>query len=119
MRAVILAAGYATRLYPLTLDRPKALLPVGGKPILDHLLDRLDEIPGLDAVHVVTNSKFVGALREWVEASGRGARILDDGTDSEETKLGAIGDLELAIRSESIDDDLLVLAGDNLFSESF
>jgi glucose-1-phosphate thymidylyltransferase len=119
VKAIVLAAGYATRLYPLTLDRPKALLPVGGRPILDHLLDRLDEIPELDAVHVVTNSKFSRALREWSEASGRGARILDDGTGAEENKLGAIGDLELVVRAEAIDDDLLVVAGDNLFSESF
>jgi glucose-1-phosphate thymidylyltransferase len=119
VKAVVLAAGYATRLYPLTLDRPKALLPVGGRPILDHLLDRLDEIRELEAVYVVTNSKFYEALLEWAEGSGRGARILDDGTDSEETRLGAIGDLDLAIRSESIEEDLLVVAGDNLFSESF
>jgi glucose-1-phosphate thymidylyltransferase len=118
VKAVVLAAGYATRLYPLTLDRPKALLPVGGKPMLDRLLDRLDEIPELVAVHVVTNSKFVAALREWAEGSGRGVRILDDGTAAEEDRLGAIGDLELAIRTEAIDDDLLVVAGDNLFSES-
>jgi glucose-1-phosphate thymidylyltransferase len=117
VRAVILAAGYATRLYPLTLDRPKALLPVGGRPILEHLLDRLDEVRGLDEIHVVTNSRFAGAFREW--AGGRGVRILDDGTADEQTRLGAIGDLELAIRTEAIDDDLLVLAGDNLFSESF
>jgi glucose-1-phosphate thymidylyltransferase len=117
VRAVILAAGYATRLYPLTLDRPKALLPVGGRPILEHLLDRLDEVRGLDEIHVVTNSRFAGAFREWV--GGRGVRILDDGTADEQTRLGAIGDLELAIRTEAIDDDLLVLAGDNLFSESF
>jgi glucose-1-phosphate thymidylyltransferase len=119
MRAVILAAGYATRLYPLTLDRPKALLPVGGKPILEHLLDRLDEVRGLDEIHVVTNSRFAGAFREWAGGPGRGVRIVDDGTVDEQTRLGAIGDLELTIRTEAIDDDLLVLAGDNLFSESF
>jgi glucose-1-phosphate thymidylyltransferase len=119
MRAVILAAGYATRLYPLTLDRPKALLRVGGRPILEHLLDRLGEVRGLDEIHVVTNSRFAGAFREWAAGPGRGVRIVDDGTVDEQTRLGAIGDLELAIRTEVIDDDLLVLAGDNLFSESF
>lgn len=121
MKAVVLAAGYATRLYPLTRDRPKALLPVGGKPMLEHLLERLDEVPGLDAVHVVTNSKFAAAFREWAGGYGAGpgaVRILDDGTSDEKTKLGAIGDLDLAIRTAEIDDDLLVLAGDNLFSES-
>jgi glucose-1-phosphate thymidylyltransferase len=119
MKAVVLAAGYATRLYPLTLDRPKALLPVGGKPILDHLLDRLEEIPELDETIVVTNSKFVAAVRDWAGGSGRGVQIIDDGTADEETKLGAIGDLGLAIRSAEIDEDLVVVAGDNLFSESF
>ena len=119
MKAVVLAAGYATRLYPLTLDRPKALLPVAGKPMLEHLLERLDGVPALDEVYVVTNSKFANAFREWAGTYGAGAvRILDDGTSDEETKLGAIGDLDLAIRTGAIDDDLLVLAGDNLFSES-
>jgi glucose-1-phosphate thymidylyltransferase len=119
VKAVVLAAGYATRLYPLTLDRPKALLPVAGKPMLEHLLERLDGVRGLDEVHVVTNSKFAGAFRDWAEGYGAGGvRILDDGTSAEETKLGAIGDLDLTIRSAGLDDDLLVLAGDNLFSES-
>jgi glucose-1-phosphate thymidylyltransferase len=119
VKAVVLAAGYATRLYPLTLDRPKALLPVGGKPMLEHLLERLAGVAGLDEIHVVTNSKFAAAFREWAEGYGAaGVRILDDGTSDEETKLGAIGDLDLAIRSAELHDDLLVLAGDNLFSES-
>src|SRR4051812_12634965 len=113
VKAVVLAAGYATRLYPLTRDRPKALLSVGGKPMLEHLLERLDDVPGLDEIHVVTNSKFAAAFTEWAGAYGAGAvRILDDGTSDEETKLGAIGDLELTIRTAEIDDDLLVLAGD-------
>ena len=64
MKAVVLAAGYATRLYPLTVDRPKALLPVAGKPMLEHLVDRLDGVPGLDEIHVVTNSKFAKAFRD-------------------------------------------------------
>ena len=119
MKAVILAAGYATRLYPLTLDRPKALLPVGGRPMVEHLLLQLEGVEGLDAIYLVTNSKFAGAFREWASAwKGREVQIVDDGTDDEETKLGAIGDLDLTIRAAAIDDDLIVLAGDNLFSES-
>lgn len=116
MKAVILAAGYATRLYPLTLDRPKALLPVGGRPMVDHLLDRLADVE-LERVFLVTNSKFADAFREWAKDRG-GVQVVDDGTTDEESKLGAIGDLELTIRAGAIDDDLLVLAGDNLFSES-
>jgi glucose-1-phosphate thymidylyltransferase len=119
VRAVILAAGYATRLYPLTLDRPKALLPVGGKPMLDHLLEQLERVEGLDEVYVVTNSKFADAFREWSAGrSGLPLRIVDDGTVDDDSRLGAIGDLDLTIREAELDDDLLVLAGDNLFSES-
>lgn len=118
MKAVILAAGYATRLYPLTLDRPKALLPVGGRPMLERLLERLGEVEELDGVYVVTNAKFADAFREWAREADAGVRIVDDGTSDEETRLGAIGDLDLTIREGGIDDDLLVLAGDNLFSES-
>ena len=114
----MLAAGYATRLYPLTLDRPKALLPVGGKPMLEHLLERLEGVPGLEEIHVVTNSKFAEVFRNWAEGyRAADVRILDDGTSDEETRLGAIGDLDLTIRIAEIDDDVLVLAGDNLFSE--
>jgi glucose-1-phosphate thymidylyltransferase len=119
MKAVILAAGYATRLYPLTLGRPKALLPVGGRPMVEHLLVQLAGVDGLDAIYLVTNSKFAGVFREWASAwDGQAVQIVDDGTADEESKLGAIGDLDLTIRSAAIDDDLLVLAGDNLFSES-
>ena len=119
MKAVVLAAGYATRLYPLTLDRPKALLSVGGRPMLDRLLEQLEGVDGLDEVYVVTNSKFAGAFRDWAAGrSGLSVRIVDDGTVDEESRLGAIGDLELTIREAGLDDDLLVLAGDNLFSES-
>ena len=119
MKAVILAAGYATRLYPLTLDRPKALLPVGGRPMVEHLLLQLQGVERLDAIYLVTNSKFAGAFRDWAAGwQGQEVQIVDDGTGAEESKLGAIGDLYLTISSAGIDDDLLVLAGDNLFSES-
>jgi glucose-1-phosphate thymidylyltransferase len=119
VKALILAAGYATRLYPLTLDRPKALLPVGGKPMLDRLMEQLEQVEGLDEVYVVTNSKFAEAFREWAAArSGLPLRIIDDGTVDDDSKLGAIGDLDLTIREAELDDDLIVLAGDNLFSES-
>jgi glucose-1-phosphate thymidylyltransferase len=119
MKAVILAAGYATRLYPLTLNRPKALLDVAGRPMVEHLLEQLARVEGLDGIYLVTNSKFAGVFREWAAGwEGAGVQIVDDGTVDEESKLGAIGDLELAIREAAIDDDLIVLAGDNLFSES-
>ena len=116
MKLLVLAAGYATRLYPLTVDRPKPLLPVAGRPMLEHLLERLAPIDGIDAVYVVTNAKFAWRFREWAE--GRpGLTVVDDGTTDEESRLGAIGDIGFVIDREEIDDDLIVVAGDNLFSE--
>ena len=116
MKAVILAAGYATRLYPLTLDRPKHLLEVGGRPILELLLDRLP-LGELDAIYVVTNAKFAPRFREWADAYPANVVVVDDGTSTDEDRLGAIGDLQLVIESERVDDDLVVAAGDSLFSE--
>src|ERR1044072_2313865 len=119
MKAVLLAAGYAARLYPLTLNRPKALLDVAGRPMVERLLEALDGIDGLDGLYLVTNSKFADAFREWAAGwEGADVRIVDDGTVDEEAKLGAVGDLDLTIREAGIEDDLIVLAGDNLFSES-
>src|ERR671933_3076660 len=120
MKAVVLAAGYATRLYPLTLDTPKPLLEVGGHPILERLLGQLDEVSSLELVYVVTNAKFAPQFREFAESwQGRLAlEVVDDGTTSDETKLGAIGDLELVIRERGIDEDLLVAAGDSIFDRA-
>ena len=116
MKAVILAGGYATRLYPLTRDRPKHLLEVDGRPLLELLLERLP-LGELDAVYVVTNAKFADRFREWAESYPADVIVLDDGTTSEEDRLGAIGDLQLVIESEELDDDLIVAAGDNIFTE--
>lgn len=114
MKLLVLAAGYATRLYPLTLDRPKALLSVGGQPLLDRLLSSLAGI-GADETFVVTNAKFAPQFREWAE--GRpGVTVIDDGTTSEDDRLGAIGDIGFVLDRAGIDDDLVVVAGDNLFS---
>lgn len=118
MKAIVLAAGYATRLYPLTLDRPKALLPVAGRPMVEHVLDRLAPIPEIDGVYLVTNSKFAAHFRDWARAYAGNVAVIDDGTKDEESKLGAIGDLDLVITQERIDDAVVVVAGDNLFSES-
>jgi glucose-1-phosphate thymidylyltransferase len=120
VKAIVLAAGYATRLYPLTLDKPKPLLEVGGRSILDRLLAQLASLEGLDHVYVVTNSKFAHDFRAFGRDLGPQPfelTVVDDGTTSDETKLGAIGDLELVVRQEGIDDDLLVAAGDSIFDE--
>ena len=118
MRAVVLAAGYATRLYPLTLDRPKHLLEVAGEPILDRLLGQLP-LAELEAITVVTNAKFAPHFRDWAEMRGAPVpiEVVDDGTTSDDDKLGAIGDLDLVVRTLEAGDDLLVAAGDSLFSE--
>jgi len=116
VKAVILAAGYATRLYPLTLDRPKPLLEVGGRPILSHLLERLP-LAELDTVYIVTNAKFTRHFLEWAESEDAPIEVVDDGTTSDDDRLGAIGDLDLVITTKGVDDDLVVVAGDNLFTE--
>ena len=108
MKALILAAGYATRLSPLTDDFPKGLLPVGGRPIVDWIVDNVHDA-GIDDVHLVTNARFAPFFDEW--AKGNGVTIADDGTDSNENRLGAIGDIQFA----ALDDDALIIAGDNLF----
>jgi glucose-1-phosphate thymidylyltransferase len=116
VKAVILAGGYATRLYPLTRDRPKHLLEVGGRAILELLLERLP-LDELDAVYVVTNAKFADRFRGWAESYPADVVVLDDGTTSEDDRLGAIGDLQLVIESQGLDDDLIVAAGDSIFTE--
>jgi glucose-1-phosphate thymidylyltransferase len=123
MQALILAAGYATRLYPLTLNQPKPLLPVGGKPILEHLVDRLVDVPLIERYLIVTNEKFVTHFTQWAESyqarhPGFQYTIINDGSTSDADKLGAIGDIHLVMKREQIQSDLLVVAGDNLFSSS-
>lgn len=119
MKALILAAGYATRLYPLTKEYPKPLLKVKGKPIIDFILDKLQDLGPVDQVFVVTNSKFITRFRSWARSKKTKKRItlIDDMTRSESDKRGAIGDLDFAISKKKIRDDLLVIGGDNLFNE--
>lgn len=121
MKAILLAAGYATRLFPLTANRPKPLLPIAGRPMLDWIADKVDEVAEVDELHVVTNARFAAALAAWAE--GRVGRlepvVHDDGTSTNEDRLGAIGDVAFVLgRVEIADDDLLVVAGDNLFDQS-
>ena len=116
MKVIVLAAGYATRLRPLTDTWSKELLPVGGKPIIDWILDAVEAADGIDEVHVVTNARKAPAFQEW--AKGRDVIVHDDGTTSNEDRLGAIGDMLFVIEQAQLDDDLLVIAGDNLFDFS-
>ncbi|RLD18420.1 MAG: nucleotidyltransferase family protein [Caldiserica bacterium] len=117
MKVLFLCAGYATRLYPLTLDRPKPLLPVGGKPILDYLLEKVEKIKEFDEVYVVTNDKFAKNFEEWSKTKSCKfpIRVFNDGTKTNETRLGAVGDMQFVIEKTNLNDNLLVIAGDNLF----
>ncbi|HEY7148327.1 MAG TPA: nucleotidyltransferase family protein [Gaiellaceae bacterium] len=116
MKALILAAGYATRLRPLTDDVPKMLLPLAERPMLDYLVDRLREIDELDEIHLVTNARFADAFRDWAPED---VTVHDDGTTSNEDRLGAIGDIAFAIERGRLDgEDLLIVAGDNLIGYS-
>ena len=119
MKAIILAAGYATRLYPLTKNFPKPLLEVGGKTILDHLVDQIKIISDIDRIYVVTNRRFYGHFADWAcknkaIQAGLKTEILDDGTISNDDRLGAVGDIQFAIEACAIADDVLVLAADNI-----
>lgn len=119
MKAIVLAAGYATRLYPLTLNRAKPLLLIAGKPMIEHVLARIAPIEDVDEVHIVTNDRFHRDFSEWkgvFEGSFCKPILLhNDGTRTNEERKGAIGDLAFVIDSQGIDDDCLVVAGDNLF----
>ncbi len=120
MKIIILAAGYATRLYPITLTQPKPLLPVAGKPMVDHVLDNLAPIGGIDRVYVVTNAKFAGHFQKWADdyrTAKLNFTVVNDGSTDDGNRLGAIGDLNLVLTRENVDDDIIVVAGDNLFSD--
>jgi glucose-1-phosphate thymidylyltransferase len=121
MKLIILAAGYATRLYPLTLNQPKPLLPVAGKPMLEHVVDNLATIPYIDVAYIVTNAKFADHFQKWVQSSRRSEHIrfeiVNDGTTDESNRLGAIGDTNLVITKQGINEDIIVVGGDNLFSD--
>jgi glucose-1-phosphate thymidylyltransferase len=124
MDVIILAAGYATRLYPLTLDKAKPLLEVAGKPIIEWGLDTLANVPGLGTIYIVTNDKFANDFQAWADRYQHRQlqfkfKIINDGSKSDDDKLGAIGDINFVITRESLTkSDLLIVAGDNLFSES-
>ncbi len=117
MKGIVLAAGYGTRLYPLTLNKPKPLLPVAGRPIIEYILERLQPIDVLRDLYIVTNQKFYPNFIEWKGRyrSSFKIKVLNDRTLSNEDRLGAIGDINFVVESEGIEDDLLVIGGDNIF----
>lgn len=117
MKALILAAGYATRLYPLTKEYPKPLLLVKDKPIINYIIDKLEGISQVDEIIVVTNSKFISHFRKWAKGLKLKKRLslVDDLTKTEADKRGAIGDIDFVLSKKRIKDDLLIIGGDNLF----
>lgn len=118
MKAIILVAGYATRLYPLTINTPKALLTLNNKPILDYIIDEVNEIKEIDNIIVVSNHKFYTNFDEWAKNKNniKPITVLDDGTTTEDDRRGAIGDISFAIETCNINEEIMVIAGDNYFT---
>jgi len=122
MKVIIPAAGYATRLYPLTKNKPKALLKVKGRPIIEHIIQRICELPDAQEIFIVTNARFNSNFSRWLKRFASKSRlpikVLDDGTTDNGSRLGQVGDIQFVIEKEKIRGDLLVVAGDNIFNFS-
>ena len=118
MKCLILAAGYATRLYPLTENFPKPLLEVGGKSILDRLIEDIDANTDIHDFVVISNHRFADIFEKWAKESKYHISVVDDGTSSNETRLGAVKDILFAVEKEEIDEDVFVMAGDNVLDFS-
>lgn len=118
MKCLILAAGYATRLYPLTENFPKPLLDVKGKSILDWLIDDIDTLGAVDEYVIISNHKFASHFESFANGKTQNITVVDDGTETNETRLGAVCDIQFAIDMLSLDDDMLVIAGDNVLDFS-
>lgn len=120
MKAIILAAGYATRLYPLTLNTPKPLIEVGKKKMVEHIIHKLEELDAVDEIHIVTNDKFYSNFKEWRKTFPSTCNIIihNDKTKTNEDRLGAMGDVHFVMQSAKIDDDVIIIGGDNLFDFS-
>ena len=117
MKALILAAGYATRLYPLTENQPKPLLEVAGRPIMEHIISKIEKIDDIREILIVTNHRFYDQFRIWLNRfeSPKKIKLINDGTLNNSDRLGAVGDINFVLKEEDVDEDLLVIGGDNLF----
>lgn len=118
MKAIILAGGFATRLYSLTKNKAKPLLEVKGKKIIDYIIEKIKKIKNINEIIIITNNKFYKDFLEWKKTQKSNIKVLNDGIDFEEEKLGAIGDLFFAIKKEKINEEILIIAGDSLFKFS-
>ena len=119
MKALILAAGYGTRLASAFKDTPKPLIPVGNRPLIDYVVDKLADIKPLSEIVVVSNNKFTPHFQEWAAARGGKVRIrvVNDGTNTPEERLGSVGDIRFVWQKEPSLQDWLVIGGDNLFDQ--
>lgn len=119
MKAIILAAGYATRMYPLTENQPKPLLKVSEKPMLNYILEKIKNLPEIKEIFVVTNARFYDTFRVWLNSFTypKKIRLINDGTVSKDDRLGAVGDINFILKEEDVNDDLLIIGGDNLFED--
>ncbi len=117
MKAIVLCAGYATRLYPLTLNKPKPLLEVKGRPLLDYIIDNIEKIADINEIFIATNNKFFNDFSKWKNSRTFKKKIfvINDMTISNEDRLGGMGDLDFVVSNKEIDDDILVVLGDNYF----
>ncbi|MBE6153709.1 MAG: nucleotidyltransferase family protein [Firmicutes bacterium] len=118
MKCILLCAGYATRLFPLTENFPKALLEIGNRPLLDYILDEVNTIDEVDNIYVITNDRYYKHFDKWATEKDniKKIKVISDNTTSNDDRLGAIGDIMYVINKENINDDLLIIAGDNLFT---
>ena len=117
MKAIVLAAGYATRLYPLTKNQPKPLLKIAGNNILDYIVEKMERVEAIGEIIIVTNDKFTDHFEQWKKSASytKQVTVVNDGTTTNDNRLGAIGDIQYVIETQQVTDDLMVLAGDNLF----
>lgn len=118
MKCILLCAGYATRLFPLTENFPKALLEIGNRPLLDYILDEVNTIDEVDQIYVITNDRYYKHFEKWSQEKNniKEVKVINDNTTSNDDRLGAIGDIMYVIDKENVNDDLLIIAGDNLFT---
>jgi glucose-1-phosphate thymidylyltransferase len=120
MIAIILAAGYATRLYPITLNQPKPLLKVSGKPIVEHIINKVLSFNNIEKIYIITNNKFYTHFSSWLNQydNNKPIKIINDQTQNSADRLGAIGDINFVIKQEQINEDILIVGGDNLFEDN-
>lgn len=120
MQAIILAGGYGTRLYPLTINAPKPMISVGGRPMIEYLIEKLRNIPEIGDIFVVSNNKFAHVFDEWLAKSNyKNIHIINDGTTSNEDRLGSVGDIQYVIEHANITEDLMIIGGDNFVEDDF